>query len=280
MTLATVQQGVDARKWRIPISGSNLSHTTPERHVLKGLHSGALNIFAGTIGYGSPANFGAGGTLFSKTSTGFYKYPDPDTGESAYIYKVIGTFNGGSLPVLVELVDIVWAAVGFSGNTVAAQNVVGFPAYTRGDTNGENLDLYLFTVTAAGATSITATVRYTNTTNVAGRSAVKLLEASALTNPLTYLIPRQGGDSGVKSIQSLTFSGATGVAGNIGLALVRSLGFFIGNPMGGGAGAFTQIAADWTTLGLPRLEDAALSTLGHGNNNNASIQGNLILAYK
>lgn len=277
MTITSVAQAGAARKWRVPMSGTYLTHTTPERHVLKGLHSGALNIFGGSKG--SPANFGAGGTLFSKASAGFYNYPDPGAGESVHLYKIKGSMTGGSVPVLVELVDIVWAAVGFSGNTVAAQNVVGFPAYTRGDANGENLDLYLFTVSAAGATSITATVGYTNTAGTAGRNAVKLLEASALTNPLTYLIPRQGGDSGIKSIQSLTFSGATGAAGNIGLALVRSLGFFIGNPMGGGAGAFNQIDADWTTLGLPRLEDAALSTIGHGNNSSATVQGNLSLVY-
>jgi len=279
MALATVAALAAAPKVRLGFSGSQFSWSTPQRHIIKGLHAGAVNAF--TASSATIAAFGSNGTLCSKATTGFPSFPTY-SGVHPYIYSSVFAYTSVSNSIALDFVDVVWACTGFSGASAVAQTIPAFPAYTRGDANGEGLDLYIFTVTTAGITSITVTVSYTNTASTAGRNAVLTLEGSALTTSLTYKIPLQAGDTGVQSIQSLTFSATSGSVGNIGLALVRSLAWLGGPPSGGGAS--NNLAAQgqwlrWNAAGLQQLDDdAALTTIGHSNGGPA-ITGSVTLAY-
>lgn len=173
----------------------------------------------------TPAAFGAGGTLWSNGSAGFPAYPpSADT----YVGRASGAIPGTTavVPLIGELHDMVWGCSGFAGNSIAAQNVVGFPALTRPDANGTGLELYLYVGVGAGATSTGCTVSYTNQSGVAGRLATLVWGATTRLNNTNKLLPfaLEPGDTGIKSVESLTFGVAQAAAGNLWLVLGRPVG--------------------------------------------------------
>lgn len=278
MAVATVAALDAAPKFRLGFQGSNISWSTPQRHIIKGLHASALSAF--TAASATIAAFGSNGTLCSKATAGFPSFPTY-SGVHPYLYRSTIVYQSASNPLAIDLVDVVWACVGFDGTSTSAQSIPSFPAYTRGDTNGEDLDLYIFTATSAGTTSINVTVTYTNTAGTGSRTAVLTLEGSALSAALTYKIPLQAGDTGVKSIESLTFSASSGAAGSVGLALVRSIGWLGSKATLASSNNIGAQGAklNWPDVGLQQIDDdAALTTIGHASSG-PSVTGSIVLAY-
>ncbi len=130
------------------------------------------------------------------------------------------------------LFDVLWVNSGIVVTTVGAQAIVSpaFPARCEdGTANGAGLMIGLLTTTANTNAAVinNATVSYTNQAGTAGRTATlaNLVGAQIPVSPVIGTIVwflLQAGDSGVRSIQSITL-GTSLVAGAVSLLVARPL---------------------------------------------------------
>jgi hypothetical protein len=129
----------------------------------------------------------------------------------------------------VMLVDRLWHNGGFTITSTSPQTVnsVAFPPRDEnGSSNGVGVLLALMvntTPTAGGPPTVA--VSYTNSNGVAGRTAVNIHPAIAVSNP-DHVMPLSldAGDVGVQSVQSLTFTSAWS-AGVVALVAYRPILF-------------------------------------------------------
>lgn len=167
---------------------------------------------------------GSGGAL----SIGTHVLPDPPTG-GWYLTRFGLT---AAVVNSYELADILWYNTGLVVTTTTAQAITTptFPARDiNGSTNGEGLNIALLTTTANTNAAVIAntTVSYTNSAGTAGRTAV-FFGAVGFQAPATPVIGTlmrfslQAGDTGVRSIQSVTLGTSYG-AGALTLLVYRSL---------------------------------------------------------
>ncbi len=137
---------------------------------------------------------------------------------------------------------------GLSGTSVAAQAIAS-AALTR-YTDGQGVEAWLEVYTALGVTSRTATISYTNQSGTAGRTGTATVAASAAAGRM-FPFALQAGDTGVRSVETLTLSGTTGTAGDFGITLLRRLADV---PSGS---AYLFAPRDAIELGLPIIQDDA-----------------------
>lgn len=145
-----------------------------------------------------------------------------------------------------------------SGTITTAQNVQsGSGVSLTRSTSGEGNEIWLEVYTAGvGSTVRTATCSYTNQAGTAGRTTqvtpfggtslvagTSVMEASRM-----YL---QAGDTGVRSVETLTLSGSTGTAGVFGVTIAHRLGQF---PVHDGVAIVDFTYGD---SGTPVIEDGA-----------------------
>ena len=112
-------------------------------------------------------------------------------------------------------------------------------------TDGKGVLMALEIYSTLGTSITTATVKYTNSDGVSGQVSPPFQIGGTgfrETNRL-LLIPFQSGDSGVRSVESVTLAGSTGAVGNFGVTLFKPLSIFcinnsdgpnICDPIGGG----------------------------------------------
>lgn len=173
---------------------------------------------------GMPATAGAApastGVALSRASVGAMPIPAPSATSYFTSYEsLLG--QAGTLLVADRLVEF----GGLSGIVTTAQPVsaLALPARATGATD---VELWLETYTAMGGTaSPTVTASYTNTADVTGRTATLAggIPSSGGVLNRSYPFTLQAGDTGVKSVESLTLGTSTGTAGNCGLVLRRTI---------------------------------------------------------
>lgn len=156
------------------------------------------------------------------------------------------------------LCDRLWHNGGFTITSTGVQSITSptWPARdVAGSTNGDGVLLAVEVSAATGAGTPTITVSYTNQAGIAGRTAtnVRATVASSAIGAV-YEIGLQAGDTGVRSVQSLTLS-ATWTSGTINLVAFRPLAV-LELPV-----ANTTNAIDAVTGGLPRLYDGVVPWL-------------------
>lgn len=189
------------------------------------------------------------GVTLSSTSAqvaGQIPHTDPGTG-NAYLARFSGAATQAGTLLLL---DRMWHNGGYTITSNTAQNSTTptWPARdAAGSTNGDGVLLALEVSAACGAAAPTITIAYTNQAGTGSRSATNLL---ATTNSpaigATYFIGLQAGDTGVRSVQSLTLS-VSWVSGTINLVAYRLLAA-LELPLGG-----TPNAIDLVTGGMPRI---------------------------
>ena len=158
-----------------------------------------------------------------------------------------------------------WSCSGFSGIVATAQAVTSFPTLTRPDANGTGLEIWIECYTATGATAANITVQYTNSDGVAGRSTVPTAHIPSMPANRMYRVPLQAGDTGVKSIQSVTLSGTTG-AGSFGVTLLRKIA------VTGTAIANVPVVNDFAALGMPLVQSGtALNAIHQATTTSSGI---------
>lgn len=135
------------------------------------------------------------------------------------------------VPGTLTLVDLQGYYPGISNNTIAAQTLTGTP--TLRYANGDGLRMYQVQTATAGATAQNMAISYTNQAGTSGRglAAVTSMTASAIVGHVSHsgvaannygpFLPMQGGDSGVRSVQTVTMSAAN--TGTFALCIARPI---------------------------------------------------------
>lgn len=140
-----------------------------------------------------------------------------------------GTAISGTQPNTLMLCDRLSHQGGLSGTTTGAQTTnLPTAALTR-YTSGEGVFAALEIYTAIGTTATTVTASYTNTGSTSGRTTIATDIGAAANNAVSRLIilPLQQGDTGVKSVESVTLAASTvSAAGNFGVTLFKPLAIF------------------------------------------------------
>ena len=161
-----------------------------------------------TTALGAGSNFGTGlpGTLTNQLWLG-----------KAEIAGPLVTAVGGML------VDVLNISGGMSAIIATAQTTnIPTAALTR-YTTGDGVCLALVIWTAIGATATTVTASYTNQAGTAGRTTKARVFGSSAAAGQVLIMSLQDGDTGVRSVESVTVAATTGTAGNFGVMLFKPL---------------------------------------------------------
>lgn len=140
----------------------------------------------------------------------------------------VGRFEMGSATsagAVFILCDRLSHQGGLNGTTTGAQTTnLATAALTR-YTSGAGVMAALEIYTAVGATTVDATVSYTNTTPTSGRTSKAIAFGGTGYSTAARILPiaLQPGDTGVTSVESVTLSASTLTVGNFGVTLFRPL---------------------------------------------------------
>ena len=165
------------------------------------------------------------GATCSSTTAGALPFINPASGItilSRMELNHISTASGQNY----MLCDRLWHNGGFDATSTSAQNITSptWPARDKeAGTSGKGVYLALEISAVMGAGTPTVTISYTNTAGTAGRSATNIMATvTASATATAVFIGLQGGDLGVKSVESLTLS-ATWTSGTINLVAYRPI---------------------------------------------------------
>jgi len=176
--------------------------------------------YNGARGQGSVAS--ASGENPVNTTNGSLKQVDPAGGKQLWLVGVAAACNAvGTL----FLFDRLAAESGNSGTVTTAQTLTGCSVnrYTGAESVGNQI--FIEITTAVGATGTTVTASYTNQDGTAGRTTTATSFGATGLNEAQRLImlPLQAGDTGVRSVESVTVLATTGTAGDFTVLILRPL---------------------------------------------------------
>lgn len=221
--------------------------------VAGGFHSTLY--LAGRPGAGVAPTPGLGGAALTSYS-GQIPFPAAVGGQNVHLarFEAAQAANVGG----VILADRLWHNSGFTITTTTAQTVnsVAFPARDRnGSTNGVGVEVGLeFSATSTNAAISNTTMSYTNDAGTAGRTATLPTTTTSILAGTFLPFLLAAGDTGVRSIQSLTL-GTSYLTGTCHLVAYRRIAA-LGTPL-----ANVAAMADGIALGLPRCYDGTVPWL-------------------
>lgn len=210
---------------------------------------------AGIPSAGSAPSSGIGGGTLSSNVTGQIPFTNPVSGNS-YLARFQGQCTqAGTL----MLCDRLWANSGITITSTSEQTFTSSAQIPARDANGTNSGDGVFAgveVSATtGAGTPTLTVKYTNQSGTAGRTATNQIATVASSIAGTfYPIGLQAGDTGIQKAESLTLS-ATWTSGTIHVILYRVIARLELS------GANIPNAIDALTAGFPRIYDSSVPFL-------------------
>lgn len=207
-----------------------------------------------------------------RTSGGSLGQLDAAIGTLAAIGGHVNLLNPG----FVMWADRLSHSGGLSGIVTTAQTTnLPTAALTR-QTSGEGVWLGLTIYTQVGTTATTVTASYTNQDGTAGRTTIATVFGGTNHREAARMIvlPLQSGDTGVRSVQSVTVLATTGTAGNFGVTLFKPVCVMLAHEQNaytdGLTGGFQPIAAEV-------VDGAALFPLLQVAGTNFAAAGNIVL---
>jgi len=248
---------------------ANSSKTWEERIAKSSLTTKAVGIWGDTwTSTGNPTAGvtpnSAAGAVTTNTTVGALNYSivrNPDAADNRYLLSFGVAGQGSSNPAVGVnlLVDRLVHSSNLSG-TVATAQTVGTPALTR-YTTGDGVMMALVCWTATGTTAANVTVTYTNQAGTASRTSPSIALwtggwGGSTLGPVAgqlQFIPLQAGDSGVRSVQSVTLSASTLTAGSFGVILFKPL-VTLFQP---GYSSYFETDYAIQTSSLPEIQDSA-----------------------
>lgn len=191
------------------------------------------------------------GAIPTKTTVGALNFTSAGASEETFLAQLgfVGATAG-----TIFVYDRLWHNSALNGTLATAQTFTQ-PALTR-HTDGIGVEIWLEWYTATGSTAVTATVSYTNSDGVSGRTGTCSIAASPVAGQMMMVL-LQAGDKGVLSVQSVTLSATTGTAGNFGVTLIKRKALA---PMP--VANIAQPPMDFAALGLPGIQDNACLAFG------------------
>lgn len=172
---------------------------------------------------------------------------------------------GGQALIAVDMLNV---SGGLNGTLTTAQTTnLPTAALTR-HTDGKGVMAGLCIWGNIGNTVTTVTVSYTNQAGTPGRispaTVIGITNAAAAAGRMIP-IPLGAGDTGVRSVESVTLAGTTGTAGNFGVCLYKPLAMMAMNDFQG-AHVIDAVSTGGFIGALAEVHpDACLSIFGVGN---------------
>ena len=199
--------------------------------------------------------------VHTKTTLGTYPFDNWQDAGSGNVYCLGGDLtSAGSFGLRQNgtfiLADRLVHSGGLSGIVTTAQTTnLPTAALTR-YTTGVGVLGYLEIYSNIGNTATTVTVSYTNQAATAGKISLAQTFGGNDYNaaPRMVPIPLAAGDTGIRSVQSVTVLATTGTAGNFGVTLVKPIAIFA--PSGDTAEQFDPVlSGNW--CGIPPIQNGA-----------------------
>jgi len=193
-----------------------------------------------------------------------------------FSFMPISTGGGGAAGIMVDLLNI---NGGLSGTSTAAQTTnLPTAALTR-YTSGEGVMAGIVIFQQIGNTATTITISYTNQAGTPGRTSTATSFGSTNFREVNIFIPipLQAGDTGVRSIESVTVLITTGTAGNFGVCLYKPLAMISFESTTGQA-PLDAVSSGCIVGSLCEIHpDACLTFLGNGTISALAMGGSVIL---
>lgn len=230
--------------------------------------SGAGQPGAGSTTLGQAAT----GAVPVDSDTGFLTFSNPGAGNT-YLAGVSGI---SAVSGLLVIWDNVWTwgsgGSGWSVTTTTAQNTSSPAALTRPDSLGVGTEAWFEVLATMGAGAATPVLSYTNSGGTSGRTTGSAGYAATSIIGSMYNMPLQAGDSGVRSVQSLTLTTSM-TSGTARICILRRIASL---PVVANVG-FKYDAFD---LGMPIISNDAALMIGSqaASTSSGPIQMELILA--
>lgn len=196
---------------------------------------------------------GGTGTNPTRASNGALKQANPGGSRQKWLLgmEVVASQVGAVL-----LYDRLMQVGGLSGTSTSSQTITSGTTsrYTSGDGNQLFVEIYI----AVGATPTTITAVYTNQAGTGSKTTTAVVFGGAGNAEVGRMIqlPLAAGDTGVRSVQSVTVLASTGTTGDFGITIAHPLLF---DAVGQAGAGFPRD----TITGLPSVPeivtDAALA---------------------
>ena len=212
----------------------------------------------------------------SKSDTSALNYYVPNyTPESVYL--IGARQNTAGAKGIYFIIDRLSHQGGLDGTSIVAQTTnLPTAALTR-YTDGVGVMIGLTIYATIGATGTTVTASYTNQAGTSGKTTVAQAIGASTANAATRMIilPLAAGDTGARSVESVTLAATTGTIGNFGVTLFKILGvicvydsqsLFVGDIITGGL-----------IGGIPAIDDNAHINLLYIGDNTTSSGGMSLL---
>jgi len=205
-----------------------------------------INGTSPTNGATPPSGVGEAPT---NATTGAIQLWTPGSGNTIYLARF--RFWGSTQNSGVILFDRLVHTSGLNA-TLTTPQTVNSVTVTRPDGTGTNAMAFIENYVQIGTTNTTMTVSYTNQSGTAGQVSPAFTYGLANFQVGHMVpIPLAAGDTGVRSVQSVTLAGTTGSAGNFGITIARMVAWcpIPGNTMMG--------PQDHFEIGLPAIQTGA-----------------------
>ncbi|MBK8455646.1 MAG: hypothetical protein IPL34_20410 [Thiofilum sp.] len=182
-----------------------------------------------------------GGTAetYSRTSNGSVLYNSPSAGKLTITHATGSVAQQAHIGNFI-LCDRLCAVSGLSGVLSTEQTFTLAP--TR-NTGGVGNVISLEIAALIGATATTVKAKYTNQDGVANRETplVAIGGTGDQAQTRAWILPFFDGDTGVRSVESITLTGTTGTNGNIAVTIIRPLLIVPNNIMGAPANSMPLV---------------------------------------
>lgn len=199
-------------------------------YVKNGLAATGSHLNSGWIQPGNPSAGSIPGTTAaicdSSLAGALGQSNKAGTEQRAWLRRFASGGSATNLQGALLLVDRLAHVGGLSG-IVTTPQTVGFPALTR-STSGIRCWAAAEIYTNVGSTGTTASISYTNTVPTAGQVSPSIVFGGTGFSNAQSLLPfgYASGDVGVTAVASITLAGTTGSAGNFGVSLFNTLGWW------------------------------------------------------
>lgn len=200
-----------------------------------------------------------------RTTTGTFGQINTTSGDNF----LIGMESRYQFPITLLLVDRLSHQGGLSSNSTSIQTTnlptAALTRYTSGEGVMAGIEVYGQLSSTAGAVSVS----YTNSGATSGRTSPTIAIPASTQAGSFYCVPLQSGDTGIKSVESLTFSTAMGTGSTVGITLFKPLAMLQVIPNEETRGNFV----DGNLIGgIPNIpNDAALFLLAFYHNLSTSV---------
>jgi hypothetical protein len=215
-------------------------------------------------------------TLDKNSAQSMGPIPAVSTGRLTMLGARISTSTYSAASMMV--VDLLNVNGGLNA-TLTTPQTTNLPtaALTR-YTSGEGVMAGIVIYTIIGTTATTVTISYTNSSGVSGRTSTATTIGGGFYREVGVLlpIPLQAGDTGIRSIESVTLAATTGTVGNFGVCLFKPLAM-ISLESATGAMPLDSVSTGCIIGSLCEIHPDACLTVSAVTVVNFSITGALIL---